>query len=289
MKLSIFLIMLLWLSKTTSAQELQLKPRRPNALGGRAFALSISDSTLTLAHREKIIFKEIKSGNVPNFLRKFKAVNSESSWDLGLGTQSITYEVLPDYFAIGSDDDFFYVPMTPILAQRIANLLKCSLPTKKMVDTIYENATIKLVPKPIPPSKKMTTVPIFISHNDSLRAQLKPFLSAHLAGELTAGHKKDLIISNKIYTEKTPKVVIYGWHKLDGKPIQPVYNKHTNLWADYSHGVRFVSQHVVKNDNGNKIVTTIAEILNGLSSYLLSDEFSIKKPFYPITKYQADH
>jgi hypothetical protein len=272
--------------QNTYAQNLKLKARKSNALGGKAFALSISDSTLTLQQREEIIFNEIKKGNVPNFLRKFKQITQGSGWDMGDIEITIQYLVLPDYFAIGSDDDFFYVPMTPILAQKVADLLKCSLPTKKMVDTIYKNATIKLEPIPVPPTKAMTTVPIFIAHSDLVIKQLFPFQNQHINGELTAGNKKDLIISNKIYTEKTPKVVIYGWHKMDGKAIQPVYNKHTNLWADYSHGVRFVSQKLTIITNGFKQETTIKKVLTLNECYLLSDEGPIKKPYYPITAYQ---
>jgi hypothetical protein len=281
-RLTIYLLFIGILSFQNSyAQNLNLKPRKTNAMGGKAFALSISDSTLTLEQREEIIFKEIKSGNVPNFLRKFKEIKQNSGDDTETIKTVITYFVLPDYFAIGSDDDFFYVPMTPILAQKVANLIKCSLPTKKMVDTIYKNASIKLAPKPIPPTKAMTTVPVFIAHNDTLNLQLKPYLISHNKGELTAGNKKDIIISNKIYTEKTPKVVIYGWHKLNGLAIQPVYNKHTNLWADYSHGIRFVAKKVTIILNGKKRKTTIEKVLNDQTNYyLLSDEGIIEKAYY---------
>jgi hypothetical protein len=260
------------------AQNLKLKSRSKDAIGGQAFATVISDSTLTLQQREELIFKEIKSGNVPLFLRKFIPIHQIS------GIATITYFVLPDYFAIGSNADFFYVPMTPILAQRVANLLGCSLPTKMIVDSVYAKAIIKLVPKPIPPTKAMTTVPIFIAHNDTLTKQLEPYFDQHSKGVLTAGNKKDVILSNRIYTEKTAKVVIYGWHQLNGKPIQPVYNKHTNLWADYSHGIRFVLQKAIIHQHHIKI--TISNLLSSNLSYLLSDEGEIKKPYYPITSYE---
>ncbi|TCC90540.1 hypothetical protein EZ428_14820 [Pedobacter frigiditerrae] len=266
-----------------NAQSLRLKSRRADALTGTAFAKSISDTALTLEQREEIIFNEIKNGNVPDFLRKLKEIKINSGWEIGEIKISIAFYVLPDYFCIGSNDDFFYVPMTPILAQKVADLTKCSLPTKKMVDTIYHNATIKLLPQPIPPTKAMTTVAIFLAHNDSVKTQLKSDLQKHNNGELTAGHKKDLIISNKIYTEKTPKVVIYGWHKMDGRAIQPVYNKHTNLWVDYSHGLRLIQNKVfiyLKKNKINKVLT------DKYLSSMLSDEGVIKKPFYPITTYK---
>jgi hypothetical protein len=266
--------------QNVNAQELKLKARKADALGGKAFANSIIDSNLSLADRENIIYKEIISGNIPDFLRKLKKI----SYSLKINNQeySIAFFVVPDYMAIGSNEDFIYMPMTPILAQRVANLLKCSFPTRKIVDLIYQNASIKLEPQPIPPTKAMTTVPVFIAHNELVKTQLIPYLVQHNNSELTTGNKKDVVISSKIYTEKTPKVVIYGWHKLDGKAIQPLYNKHTNTWADYSHGIRLIQNKALV--NGNK--TTIAKVLTDpILNQILSDEGVIEKAYYPITAY----
>ena len=48
----------------------------------------------------------------------------------------------PDYLAVGSDDDFFRMPMTPVLGQQLADLTGCSLPTRKMVAAIYAQAAV---------------------------------------------------------------------------------------------------------------------------------------------------
>lgn len=274
-----FLVVCLLTNQTTQAQELKLKVRKANALGGHAFANSIADSTLSLVDREEKIYQEIKNGNVPAFLRRLTKLNHTLTVDGK--THVIGFYVLPDYLAIGSNDDFVYMPMTPILAQRVANLLKCALPTRKMVDLIYQNASIKLAPQPIPPTKAMTTVPIFIAHNDLVNSSLFPFLADHTKSALTAGNKKDIVISNKIYGEPTPRVVIYGWHKLDGKAIQPLYNKHVNTWADYSHGVRLI-QRKIWLDNRK---TTLQKVLaDPKYSVLLSDEGPILTNAYPIVK-----
>lgn len=264
-----------------SAQELKLSKRKLNALTGKAFALSISDSSLSLMEREKIIFNEIRKGNVPDFLRKLVPIEMQWTNQQNHRTFQFRYYVLPDYFAIGSNEDYFYVPMTPILAQKVARLAKCILPTKMIVDCIYKQATTKLTPQPILPTKAMTTLPIFIAHTDSIQQQLKSLFPNHQLGSLTAGDKKDIIISNKIYGEKTARVVIYGWHKLDGKAIQPVYNKHTNTWADYSHGVRLVQNKIYINNKKASLKKKLreAEICNAFS-----DEGMIKKPCYPIFK-----
>lgn len=268
------------LVQSAAAQKLKIQSRKADALTGSEFVNLISDSTMSLNERENVIFNAIKKGNIPNFLRKLSKIEQELT--LVDKKYKITYFTLPDYMAIGNNEDYFYVPMTPILAQKVANLLKCSLPTKEMVDLIYEYATIKLTPTPIPPNKAMTTVPIFDAHNQMVQQQLAPYLAQHTNSELTAGNKKDIILSTKIYTEKTPKVVIYGWHQLSGKAIQPVYHKHSNTWADYSHGVRLIQNKVFI--NGKK--TTLKKVLaDPKLHFLLSDEGIIEKAYYPLTGY----
>ncbi len=82
-----------------------------------------------------------------------------------------------------------------------------------------------------------------------------------------------------IFNEKGMlRVVIYGWHKPDGKAIQPLYNGHSTVHADYSHGIRLVHNKVWL--DGKK--TTIQTILRSETLHpLLSDEGVIEKPYYP--------
>ncbi len=274
------LVFIICLSNLVQAQVLKVNQYILNPLGGKEFATSLASSNLSLEDRESVIYQQFVNGNIPDFLIQLKKVSHTEN--IEGKDYTVTFFVVPDYLAVGNTSDFFYMPMTPILAQKVATLYKCTLPTKKIVDLIYQNASIKLEPQPIPPSSAMTSITIFLDHNELVNTQLKVFKEQHERSELTAGHKKDIIISNKIYTETTPKVVIYGWHKMDGKPIQPVYNKHTNTWADYSHGIRLVQN--LAYINGKK--TTIAKILADKKlAQLLSDEGQIKKSFYPITAY----
>lgn len=272
-----FIILLTLVNFVVNAQKLKLTKRNVTALGGNEFAKSISDTSLLFFDREELIFKEIKKGNVPAFLRKLSLVKIEKTID-GV-TYKLELYVTPDYLAIGSDQDYFYSPTTPMLAQKIANLTNTMLPTKLMVDEIYKQAKIKLAPSPIPPTKAMTTVPAFMAHNVTVIKQLEDFRQEHLQSALTAGNKKDIIISNKIYAEPTPRVVIYGWHKLDGKAIQPVYNKHTNTWADYSHGVRLLQDKAML--NGRKVY--LSDLLkHPVLHQLLSEEGIIVNAKYPL-------
>ncbi|QQL50821.1 hypothetical protein [Mucilaginibacter ginkgonis] len=259
-------------------QKLHVRDRPGNALTGSQFAASISDTAISLEQREKAIFKEIKRGNIPQFYRQLVKVTDTATFNGKLN--SIEYYVAPDYLAIGTDSDFFYCPMTPALAQRVANKLKCMLPTRKMVNTIYIQSQVKLSPLPIPPSPAMNTVPVFIKHNNMLTAQRDSSGSRFALGSLIGGNKKDVIISNRIYNDtSTFHVVIYGWHRIsNGKAIQPLYARHLNTWADYSHGIRLIQKKVWV--NGKK--TTVDKVLKSKElSTLLSDEGPIEKPFYP--------
>lgn len=259
------------------AQSLPLPPRSANAPKGQAFVNLITN--LSREERENQIFSQIMRGNVPDFLRQMVAV--EATVSIGGNQDTVRYYVTPDYLAVGADDDYFLTPMTPLLAQKLADSLGCCLPTKKMVDDIYRAATVKLRPQPIAPSAAMITVPVFAQHNDSVWSLRQLLLTQHPLGELVGGTKKDVIISNKIYNNLKPNVskpvVIYGWHQLNGVPIQPVYNGHEETYADYSHGIRLVQNAITINGQP----TTVAAVLKDATlNVLLSDEGAI-----PIARY----
>jgi len=235
--------------------------------------------TLSQSGREERLYQEIHSGNIPQFLRTFVPITSRATIE---GNEHVlVWHVLPDYLAVGSDDDYFLMPMTPSLAQLLADTLGCTLPTRQMVDAIYTHATLKLSPKPIPPSPAMTTVAVFWQHNDSIRIQRKTMLAQHPLGVLVAGHKKDVIISNAIVSGLKPSVpkpvVIYGWHRPDGIPIQPLYNGHGEKYADYSHGIRLVKKMMVLD---GQPVSAESILADEELCILLSDEGVILRPRY---------
>lgn len=260
------------------SQHLKLKKRAANALSGSEFSKSIRDSSLSLEKREEIIFNEIQSGNIPGFYRKL-AVIRDTAMIMGQ-LQTIRYYVLPDYLAIGSDSDYFYCPMRPQLAQKVADLLDCSLPTRKISDRIYYTAKVKMMPQPIPPSKAMITVPVFERHTRMVHQQREQSIRQYPLGSLVAGNKKDVVISNMIFNTKNQlRVTIYGWHKPDGKAIQPLYNGHTTDHVDYSHGIRLIQNKLWL--NGKK--STVRAILESQSLHpLLSDEGMIRTAYYPL-------
>lgn len=255
---------------------LDLPVRSEGAVSGSQFAKKVTG--LSLINREKAVVEEILSGNVPTFSRKLKPITRIQLIDTI--NYEVTFYTTCDYMAIGSDEDFLYIPMTPSTAQYLADVLDCSLPTKKMVDLIYNNSDVKLTPQPIPPSDAMTTIPVFMDHTDSIKRQISNIEFDRSLNSIIAGHKKDIIISNKIYSNDRDydRVVIYGWHLSIGNPIQPVYNGHGANYADYSHGVRLNSNVVIVDGD----TTTFSEILSSYdTAVLLSSEGKISKSYYP--------
>ncbi|MDO8992984.1 hypothetical protein [Daejeonella sp.] len=274
-------VLLLFISICTIdcySQHLKLKKRVSNALNGSDFSRSIRDSSLSLEDRESIIFNEIRSGNIPRFYRKLSVIR-DTAMIIGQ-LQTIRYYVLPDFLAIGSDSDYFYCPMRPQLAQKVADFLDCSLPTRKISDRIYHTAKVKMMPQPIPPSKAMITVPVFERHTRMVQQQREQSIKQFPLGSLVAGNKKDVVISNMIFNSKNQlRVAIYGWHKPDGKAIQPLHNGHTTDHVDYSHGIRLVQNKLWI--NGKK--STLRAILGSETLHpLLSDEGMISKAYYPV-------
>lgn len=201
-----------------------------------------SVKSLSLTAREEALVSEIEDGNVPSWSASYQRITVTG---VVLGTShTVTFEAAVDYLSVGTDDDPFYTPLTPQSAQRIADLRGASLPTSRMVDLIWQEAPVKLAPKPIPPSDQMTTVPVFVDHNEMVNEQLREGSTGNASrSDMIAGHKKDVVLTNRLNTAPG-KVAIYGWHQLNGSAIQPVYTGHTDQWVDYSHGIRLIRRVV---------------------------------------------
>jgi hypothetical protein len=181
--------------------------------------------------RDSLAVQEILAGNIPDFLKKMVAIHT-SITDSNGNTHHAIFYVCPDYLSIGTNNDFARIPLTPMAAQKIADSFHCFLPTRKMVDLIYQQAKIKLEP-----------VPMYAFRDSSITMwQHQLIIEGQRKGRagLIAGIKKDVVISAKLFTEKPNHVAIYGWHKLNGLPIQPLYTGHINWWVDYSHGIRLI-------------------------------------------------
>jgi hypothetical protein len=188
--------------------------------------------------RERAIRDEILKGNLPEFLRKLVPVELHSESAAGKSLTATIF-VAPDYLAIGSDADFLRIPMNLPTAAAIVDRFGFVLPTRKMVDAIYNQARYHLVPQPLPAGPQMRSTAYYWTHNQMVQEQMHA-LGARL-GELVSGDKKDVVFAKRL-AANIGRIAIYGWHRGPGQPIQPLSTVHGANYADYSHGIRLISE-----------------------------------------------
>ncbi|MBF0255524.1 MAG: hypothetical protein HQL47_03480 [Gammaproteobacteria bacterium] len=134
--------------------------------------------------------------------------------------------VSSDYYKVGG----VRKPLSLKEAQRVARQHGAVLPTQEMVDAIWRHADLKLKPIPLQAGPLMTQPVYYLKHNSLIERQIN-----NRSYDLVAGHKKDII-----RPQRQGRVTIYGWHRLDGVPIQPTSNVHDDDYDDYSNCLRLV-------------------------------------------------
>lgn len=135
--------------------------------------------------------------------------------------QTQEFCVMQDYYSV----DGILTPLTYNEAIAIALENGWGLPTREQVDAIWAQADCKLDPITMSPNRGMEEYEL---HNHLIVEQLHH--SPYEECNLIAGHKKDVLRDGSIY----------GWHRSNGDPIQPVFYGHGDNYADYSHGARFI-------------------------------------------------
>lgn len=235
-------------------------PRKADAISGSRFTALTLD--MPADERDELIYNEIISGNVPDGMR-CPVYITDSLADAEGRLHEVTLCLLPDVLAVGNDSDFVRVPMLPRTAQRLADFFGATLPTRAISNLIHRHSAVKMEPYPMTPDSTMTTMAVFARHDSIINTALgKP------AGTFVAGHKKDIVITNRI-AQQPDRIFIYGWHYPDGHPIQPLSGVHGSNYVDYSHGVRLISTEVLVDGK----LYTIDKILGDKILYcLLSDE-----------------
>ena len=232
--------------------------RKRNAVSGAAFIESIA--ALPRSDREAAIKRELLAGNVPSFLRRLQRIQVTAPDSDGV-SHTIQYDVMPDYLAIGSDRDFVRMPMTPYTAQAVCDVFGFVLPTRRMVGDIWKQARVKVEPRPLIEQRESPLT--FLQHNQIIEQQLK----GRGRGGVIAGIKKDIVVTPKL--DRPDRVAIFGWHRENGEPIQPLYTGHVDWYVDYSHGARPVRRTMIVDG----VSRTFEDVLSDPKlRYLLSDE-----------------
>lgn len=107
------------------------------------------------------------------------------------------------------------------------------LPSPAMIDAIWQSADLKITPRPRS-FKHWTAAEM---NDPTVHADQLANIENQIAGQdfvLLVGAYKDVVRG------PDGRVGLYGWHQLNGKPIQPYFTGHGMDWIDYSQGLRLV-------------------------------------------------
>ncbi len=202
--------------------------------------------------RELAVIAEIMNGNLSPKMREFSTV-SEMIQFRGSPVQ-VNLSISNDYLTLGSNAQSVRTPLSSYAAQYLASQFGFVLPTSHIVDLIFTQADTRLEPQPTDWYKhegQMHLGPNYLLHHEMIERQRAN------RGGLLAGHKKDVILTN-LLDSQPDRVAIYGWHRKNGRPIQPVSTPHNLDYEDYSHGIRFVGPWVelVDEQGGRTLIPT---------------------------------
>ncbi len=222
--------------------------RVPSSVSGSEFQKQMSG--VPRIEREAAIVRELLAGNFPASSKELIPVQLRCIDKFGKSHSGIVF-VMPDYLAIGHEFDSFRIPLSPNSAVQVADAFGASLITAKISDDIFAAATARLEPHPL--TKDRDSMATFFEHHRIVESQLVGYPNKRLV----AGIKKDVVFSNALRS-KPHQVAIYGWHMLDGRPIQGLYAGHVDWYVDYSHGIRLMSNEVLVDDR----LMELSDVLN---------------------------
>jgi hypothetical protein len=215
--------------------------------------------------REQAVLSELLGGNLPGFLRNLVPVKLRYQ-HAGGKTINATVFVMPEYLAIGSDKDFLRIPMNLYTAATVASRMGFILPTRKIVNAIYEQSAFHFSPEPMTPGPQMRSTEYYRIHNEKIEEQAR--ILGVTPGALVSGHKKDVVITN-LLAANPGRIAIFGWQRLTGIPIQPLSTVHGACYEDYSHGIRLISETAFVDGKPASVYDVLQD---SLLARVLSDE-----------------
>ena len=223
-----------FLPSCRSARHIALPERTGAVITGSGFYRTAA--AFGWRARDSFALAAFRDGWVPRSFARFVPVRSV--WRDSTGRDwKATFFVSRDYVMVGTDADRARVPLTPMAGQQMADALGCFLPTRRLVDLIHAQSRVRLEPVPMYAYRDSTVT--MMQHDLIIEGQRKG------RGGLVSGIKKDVVLcSEEALKGRTHRVAIYGWHRGDGRPIQPLYTGHVDWYVDYSHGIRLVRRRV---------------------------------------------
>ena len=88
-------------------------------------------------------------------------------------TVNATIFVMPEYLAIGSDKDFLRIPMNLYTAATVASRMGFILPTRKIVNAIYQQSAFHFSPEPMTAGPQMRSTEYYRIHNQKIEEQAR--------------------------------------------------------------------------------------------------------------------
>lgn len=172
----------------------------------------------------------------------------------------LEYFVFPDYLAAGDENGFVFLPCAPGALREYMNEFDLILPTTKMVKQIYTASEVR--PPVITNGQLLkrggsakTSSPLNIpAHSEALQNFL-------VKGKLTAGHKKDVVLTdNLLHSKYKDNVAIFGWFWPNGTIVQKLnFIDHDKNYFDYSHGLRMVYNACILNGEATTLKTIFGD------------------------------
>jgi hypothetical protein len=215
--------------------------------------------------REQLLMELLEGGNIPEYNISMTEVTVEEKGN------KLRYQVSNDYLSFGTRGDAVRMPMLRKNVLPWMRKNKYLLPTRKMVNQIWDQAGAKVLFEgwgaPYD-TQHMTMLERYWGHNKAINDRLgDEQLAALRNGDvLFAGGKKDIISS---WVQKPDKIVIYGGPLEGGGVVQPLMGDHGWYWIDYSQCFRLVADRAFLNENE----VSVEELLRDPAySYLVNDE-----------------
>lgn len=253
--------------------------------------------------REALILNSIRDKEFPYYLGNQWSKISKKALDKNGVEHDLVLFVSPRHIELGVEGDSFLAPMWPETAQEAVNSLGAILPSRLIVDYIWEASgdnRIQIGPPKgfVIPGIDMEKTPSWVEHNRIIQEKLGS------SNELFVDGKKDVVVGPNL---DGSKVAIYSGPfnpkgKLreysNGIPLhQPYSTIHGSKYSDYSHGIRAVSRQALIDDKTVDIVDLFTDPVlhtlvsdqgpfdpvfpNNLSRTSLSDSFGFNEPQEP--------
>lgn len=205
---------------------------------------------------------EIRKGNVPDFVREQR--------NIPLG-QGLSFTTSKDYFAVGTNDNYMYFPISGMMGKAIADELGWHLPTSTMALAAENSADYKIVVGGHNDLAHMSDLRVAKEHNDKIlklkKHKLAEYNAKHPSNPLTfeefsrrfsfSGHKK-VVCAGENSTKGG--VLILGLREANGGFTQAAKYPHSSpslpgFHGDYSQAGQFVYNLTAQENGKTKTIS----------------------------------